>query len=301
MPTDELEAKIVESIESFIGSVTKTSSVYEMLYSNGLPQRCLRHNNILTLYCESDRMPICVSCLYHGTEHKSHKIVPLKNANKSLNTDTQNLRNRMQKRIEKVEEAIRTSTENLVKIERIYPELCKQIELNFSSLYEVLKRKELEQLRELYERTERLRSNHLVAVEEYNRLICFFIEKDSPGIPDDEDSRVFSRNILSSLLDNSKYLEIEVKPIDIYDYPQSGLNVFKEIESFALEKLETSRFPEIIVLGGQKVNLDQSIRLRELGKERTRSRARVKTPEHSRSPSSSFKVYTPRQENREFR
>jgi hypothetical protein len=55
-------------------------------------------------------MPICVSCMYHGSDHKSHKVVPLKNANKSLLTDTQNYKNKLQKRIENIEDIIRVST-----------------------------------------------------------------------------------------------------------------------------------------------------------------------------------------------
>lgn len=37
--------------------------------------------------------------------------------------------------------------------------------MNFRGLYERLKQKELEQLRELFLQTERLRSNHLVVIE----------------------------------------------------------------------------------------------------------------------------------------
>lgn len=85
--------------------------------------------------------------MYHGSDHKGHKVVPLKNASKQLATDTQNYRNKLQKRIERIEDVIRISTENLVKIERIYPELCSQIEANFRGLYERLQRKELEQLK----------------------------------------------------------------------------------------------------------------------------------------------------------
>ena len=70
-----------------------------MLFKNSMPQRCMRHNNILSLYCETERSPLCVSCMYHSSEHKGHKVVPLKNATKLLTTDTQNYRNKLQKRI----------------------------------------------------------------------------------------------------------------------------------------------------------------------------------------------------------
>jgi len=40
-----------------------------------------------------------------------------------------------------------------------------------------------------------------------------------------------------------------VKAIDLFDYPQSRTDVFKDIESYIIAKLETSRFPDIITIG----------------------------------------------------
>ena len=82
----------------------------EVLFKNNLPQRCLKHNNVLTLYCEKDRVPLCVNCMYHGTEHKNHKVVPLKNASKSILTDTQNFTNKILRRIEDIDNILRIST-----------------------------------------------------------------------------------------------------------------------------------------------------------------------------------------------
>lgn len=238
LPADELESNVVEFVEGYLDQVGKNVATYEMLFKNGMPQRCTRHNNILSLYCETERLPLCVSCMYHGTDHKGHKVLPLKNAAKALTTDNQNLRNKLQKRIERIEDVIRISTENLVKIERIYPELCAQIEASFRALYERLKQKEVEQLKELFERTERLRSNHLVVVEEYNRLICYYLEKDPPDVQsDDEDARVYCRNILHSMLESVRYQEIQVKPIDFFDYPQSRTDVFKDLEGYIIGQL----------------------------------------------------------------
>lgn len=56
------------------------------------------------------------------------------------------------------------------------------------------------------------------------------MEKDPPDVKsDDEDAKVYSRNVLQSLIEPSKLVEMDIKPIEVYDYPQSGINVFKEI------------------------------------------------------------------------
>lgn len=54
---------------------------------------------------------------------------------------------------------------------------------------------------------------------------------------------------------------MQVKPIDFFDYPQSQTETFKDIENYLIERLETARFPEIIKLENQKINLMQSINI----------------------------------------
>lgn len=101
-------------------------------------------------------------------------------------------------------------------------------------------------------------------------------------------------------------MDLDVKPIDIFDYPQTNPDVFKEIESYAREKLEVARFPEIITIDKQRLNLDTNIRLKNNEHQRARTPTKlfkVKTPEHTRSLSSSFRAnangsHTHRQEFR---
>ena len=47
-------------------------------------QRCLAHNNIITLYCLNERKPMCVTCMYQNNLHKKHKVIPLNRANQEL-------------------------------------------------------------------------------------------------------------------------------------------------------------------------------------------------------------------------
>ena len=66
--------------------------------------------------------------MYHSNEHKNHKVIPLKNASKSVFTDTQNYSHKLQRRIEKIEDVMKISTGNIIKIEKIYPEVKERIE-----------------------------------------------------------------------------------------------------------------------------------------------------------------------------
>jgi hypothetical protein len=72
--------------------------------------------------------------------------------------------------------------------------------------------------------------------------------------------------MLHTLLESVKYKEVYIKPIDFFDYPQSRTDVFKEIENYVINRLETSRFPEIITLDKQPLNLTQSINFKDNSK-----------------------------------
>lgn len=111
----------------------------------------------------------------------------------------------------------------------------------------------MEQIKELFELTERMRSNHLLVIEQYNRLIHYYIDNDPPIIENkDDDMRVYCRNILSTLLEGYPYKEVIVKPLDFFDYPQSHSEVFKEIEDDMIMRLETGKMPEILKIEGRE-------------------------------------------------
>ena len=45
-----------------------------------MPDRCLIHNNLLTLYCEIDRQTLCANCMYDSQRHRTHRVVPIEKA-----------------------------------------------------------------------------------------------------------------------------------------------------------------------------------------------------------------------------
>lgn len=63
-----------------------------MLESSHQNQRCLQHNNILSLYCLNERRILCVNCLYGIHRHRSHKVVPLKDCMEEVYSDNAKLK-----------------------------------------------------------------------------------------------------------------------------------------------------------------------------------------------------------------
>lgn len=51
-----------------------------MCYENAIPQKCLIHNNFITLYCENEYKLLCVNCIYSTAIHKEHRVIPSNNS-----------------------------------------------------------------------------------------------------------------------------------------------------------------------------------------------------------------------------
>ena len=66
--------------------------LFKLMDSNKMSLRCLQHNNVLTLYCQTERKILCVNCTYNDTRHKMHKVYPLKNSLQYVNEDNEDLK-----------------------------------------------------------------------------------------------------------------------------------------------------------------------------------------------------------------
>lgn len=84
--TPEMHA-ILKIKQKYEKNVEQTVQVIEKLGFNKMPQKCLQHNNNLTLYCENDQKPLCASCMYQNQIHKQHRVLPLNNCLDLLKRD----------------------------------------------------------------------------------------------------------------------------------------------------------------------------------------------------------------------
>lgn len=66
--------------------------LFNLMHSNNMHLRCMQHNNTLTLYCLTERRILCVNCTYGVTKHRTHKVLPLKDATDHVASDNLLLR-----------------------------------------------------------------------------------------------------------------------------------------------------------------------------------------------------------------
>lgn len=88
-----------------------------MLESSGQGQRCLQHNNMLSLYCLNERRILCVNCLYGMHKHRSHKVVPLKDCMDEVYEDNKKLKSIIEEEIKKIDYFSKMSEENAIVVE----------------------------------------------------------------------------------------------------------------------------------------------------------------------------------------
>ncbi len=77
------------------------------MHSNNMQLRCMQHNNILTLYCLTERKVLCVNCTYGLTKHRTHKVAPLKDSIDSVANDNQLLRGKIDNDLKVIEESLK--------------------------------------------------------------------------------------------------------------------------------------------------------------------------------------------------
>jgi flagellar basal body-associated protein FliL len=84
-----------------------------------MPQRCLSHNAVITLFCSNDMKPLCVNCIHHSSSHKNHEIIPLHKATATLQNLLESTLEEIDNRIlPSFSEKIKKSLANLHRIEK---------------------------------------------------------------------------------------------------------------------------------------------------------------------------------------
>lgn len=93
--------------------------------------RCMQHNNILTLYCLTERRVLCVNCTYGVTKHRTHKVAPLRDSISYVTDDNILLRDSIDNDLKVLEESLKNSQENSYLLEKEMKRTLEKVEENF--------------------------------------------------------------------------------------------------------------------------------------------------------------------------
>jgi len=76
--------------------------------------RCLDHSNVLTIYCQTERKALCANCVYGINRHRTHKLLPLKDAATYIMEDNTILWNQINEDLKKMDESIKYTQDNTI-------------------------------------------------------------------------------------------------------------------------------------------------------------------------------------------
>lgn len=80
-PNDDL---IEEKLRKNREKLGHTLDTYTMLIRSKHPIRCLEHNSIVSIYCETENRLLCTNCIFGKNDHKFHKMTPIDKSHDKL-------------------------------------------------------------------------------------------------------------------------------------------------------------------------------------------------------------------------
>ena len=92
--------------------------LFNLLQGSSSQLRCTQHNNVLTLYCLTQRKVLCVNCNFGEMKHKTHKILPLKDSGVYINEDNLVLKELLSKDLKTIEDSVKNCQEMSMSLEK---------------------------------------------------------------------------------------------------------------------------------------------------------------------------------------
>jgi uncharacterized protein YhbP (UPF0306 family) len=84
------------------------------MQSHNAQIRCLDHSNILTIYCQTERKTLCANCVYGFNRHKTHKLLPLKDANELIREDNNYFWVQINEDLKKMDDSIKSTQDTTI-------------------------------------------------------------------------------------------------------------------------------------------------------------------------------------------
>jgi hypothetical protein len=112
--------------------------LYDLLYANGAPLRCLIHNNFASLYCENEQKQLCVNCVYGNIQHKLHRVTPVKNVMQQIQLDLDIMSRKVGKVVESISDLEKVVSQNMLDVDQEMTLGLKLLEAEFERVHRAL-------------------------------------------------------------------------------------------------------------------------------------------------------------------
>lgn len=172
----------IPALKSFVRAYRKEIELpvkYETsIFMSKTPQRCLQHNNVITLYCINDKKPLCVHCMYQVFSHKKHEVVPLAKAGGILKEELKTTLKTIDSKIyPAIGELINKNHVNLERVEKDMGELIMTVTKFYNDLNTYINNKKSEHIKYYQQLWNRLRFEYSSFASELTKVNQYLNER----------------------------------------------------------------------------------------------------------------------------
>ena len=93
--------------------------------------RCLEHNSVVSVFCESDNRLLCSNCMLGKVEHKFHKMVPIDKSEALLRERVEKMCQSVEKEAKAIADTSTMILENLLQEETEAHKILSSLTLKF--------------------------------------------------------------------------------------------------------------------------------------------------------------------------
>jgi hypothetical protein len=70
-----------------------------LIFETNAPLRCLEHNSVLSLYCETEQKLLCANCIFRNGLHRHHRVLPIDKCYKQIVRDIEQMSRQAEREI----------------------------------------------------------------------------------------------------------------------------------------------------------------------------------------------------------
>jgi hypothetical protein len=85
------DTQIEDKLKRNREKLTHTLDTYSMLIRSNTPIRCLEHNSVVSIFCETEGRLLCTNCVFGRNDHKFHRISPIDKSHERIRDSLQRL------------------------------------------------------------------------------------------------------------------------------------------------------------------------------------------------------------------
>ena len=104
--------KLIQEMTEKKDKLERYIKIFNLMQGHNSQIRCFDHSNVLTIYCQTERKALCANCVYGINRHRTHRLLPLKDATALITEDNMLLWTQINEDLRKMDESIKSSQDN---------------------------------------------------------------------------------------------------------------------------------------------------------------------------------------------